>query len=284
MFAVSAAPALARQTCPPAGYSREALLELKRAEWVVADEAKRSALARGLVLCLASPDPSLRDDIAFGGIQTLLRARALDAQTMTAMEADLRAALTARDRRGFRRPFAALALSEIARADRIAPFLTDETRRALLRAGADYLKSVDDYRGFSESEGWRHGVAHGADLMLQLALNPLIDQSGLETIRVAVASQIGPGAHAYVFGESKRLARPILVLASRKAFDQDSWRAWLKSASDVGSDPYSSLGGLTKLHNVSGFLAALHIGLARAEPGEDSGLKALVDQELGALP
>ena len=31
--------------------------------------------------------------------------------------------------------------------------------------------SVRDYRGFDAKQGWRHGVAHGADLLLQLSRN-----------------------------------------------------------------------------------------------------------------
>ena len=67
------------------------------------------------------------------------------------------------DAAGFRKPFAALALSEVARSDRVEPVFTGEQREQLVAAAAAYLGGVRDYRGFSETEGWRHGVAHNGD-------------------------------------------------------------------------------------------------------------------------
>ena len=102
------------------------------------------------------------------------------------------------DRDGFRQPFAALVLAEVARTDRIESWLTPAQRVALVDSAARYVTSVRDYRGFDPKEGWRHGVAHGADLLLQLALNPAVDRAGLDRLLGAVAAQVAPrGALIY---------------------------------------------------------------------------------------
>ena len=132
---------------------------------------ERASIAM-LADCLSAPDPALRDDLAFSTLQRRLRAGALSAGELRALRERLSATLDAPDPDGVARPFAALALAEVARTDRIAPWMTDDERMAMVARAADFLSSIDDYRGFSDRDGWRHGVAHGADWALQLALNP----------------------------------------------------------------------------------------------------------------
>lgn len=47
--------------------------------------------------------------------------------------------------------------------------MSAEEREDMVRAAALFLAKVTDYRAFSDTEGFRHAVAHGADLVLQLA-------------------------------------------------------------------------------------------------------------------
>src|ERR1044071_9549602 len=70
------------QTCPPAGTSREQLLELKSHEFKVADTARRQTLALDLVACLGSPDPTLRDGIAFEALAAWMRDKQLSPATV----------------------------------------------------------------------------------------------------------------------------------------------------------------------------------------------------------
>jgi hypothetical protein len=76
-------------------------------------------------------------------------------------------------------------------------------------------------------EGWRHGVAHGADLLLQLALNPAVDRAGLDRLLGAVAAQVAPREHSYIYGESERLARPCCSPPSAVCTSPAEWNAWL---------------------------------------------------------
>jgi len=73
-----AAHALATAACPPAGMSRAQLVPLSAAGYEVADNAKRQSLALGLVGCLGDPDPILRDEIAFGALETWIRSGKLE--------------------------------------------------------------------------------------------------------------------------------------------------------------------------------------------------------------
>ena len=125
------APALA--ACPPDGQSRESLQALKVLKFTVPDAAERQALANGLLDCLGDPDPTLRDGIAYEALTQWLRAGDFDAEALRVLRDRLQAMLGDDDADGFRKPFAALVLSEVARTDRIAPWMTPVERAAIDR-------------------------------------------------------------------------------------------------------------------------------------------------------
>lgn len=280
---------LPAETCIPAGQDRASLDALKAAKFTIADDAARQAFAIGIVGCLASPDPDLRDGIAFEALSAMTRARQLSAETMRAINADLFVRLETPDAAGFQQPFAALALSEMARADRIDAYLSDAELAEMLAKAQRYLTNVSDYRGFDPDEGWRHGVAHGADLMLQLTLNPRVEREGLALIRSAVGAQVAPEGHAYVFGEPERLARPILFMARRAVFSQSEWTAWLTQVGGPGElgswdGAFASTEGLARRHNITAFLSALWVNATLGEDAADDVLRPGLEAALSALP
>ena len=196
--------------CPPPPLTRNDLDALKAGDFAVSSAEERNRLAVVLLACFDDPDPAVRDGIVFEGLSHWLRAGELAPETIRALAAQLSPALadSSGDPTGFRKPFAALLLSEVARSDRLEPVLDDASRTALAHLAARYLASVTDYRGFDPREGWRHGVAHGADLVLQLGLNPRLDATDIEALLAALAQQVAPaGPVFYTFGEPERLAR-----------------------------------------------------------------------------
>jgi hypothetical protein len=253
--------------CPPTGMSREQLLELQAREFAVADNARRQALALDLVPCLGSADPALRDEIAFEALAAWMRGKQLTATTVDAIRDRLVPQLAADfpDPTGVERPFAVLVLAEVVRVDRVEPFMTDGQLQQLVDASTRYLQSVRDYRGFDEHEGWRHGVAHSSDLMLQLAVNPRTSKAQLDQMLAAIASQIAPtGEHFYVYGEGNRLAQAVFYIAKRKLHTADEWTKWFEQVAAPAplakwADAWTSQRGLAKHHNTMAFLSALYV-------------------------
>lgn len=244
----------------------------------MADDAARQSLALALVQCLADPDPTLRDGIAFEAYFTWMRANQLDLATRTDLLTRLSAVIEPgrADSDGFQQPFAALVLAEVARTDRISAWLTPAQRATLVETAARYVASVRDYRGFDPKAGWRHGVAHGADLLLQLSLNPAVDRAGLDRLLGAVAAQVAPaGEHSYIDGESERLARPVLFAAQRGLHTAAEWEKWLRDlAAPVKGEPTTgTLAALARHHNLNAFLYALYVN---ARESGDANMQALV--------
>ena len=252
--------------------------------------AADDAVIDALIACLGDPDPAVRDDFALTLWTQGLRGKHLKPEGLRHAAEQLTAIITEPDDKpGFRRPFAALALSEVARADRVEPFLTDLELHNLAETGASYLRGMTDYRGFVVGEGWRHGVAHGAHLLMQRALNPRLTRADADVLLGAIAAQVAPmGSHAYIHGEARRLARPLLFLAKRPDIDDAAWAAWFQRLHPGDAPrwkaPYASAEGLAAVHNSSAFGDAVYVAASESQDPQVRRLAPLAAGLLKALP
>lgn len=284
------ASSLANAACPPAGHDAASLASLKDREFVVEDASAREALAFSLIDCLASADPQLRDGVAFSALQTWMRAGAVSPDVLREMRARLEAMLTDEkpDADGVARPFAALTLAEVARTDRIAPWMRADERAAMAHRAATYLVSVRDYRGYETGVGWRHGVAHGADWAMQLAMNPALGAESSRELARAIAAQVAPvSGHAYVFGEPERLARATMMIARRDALEEAEWTAWFAAAIPrLGEDAkaWDDAVWLARRHDASAFLLALYFQADGDETPGVAKMKVALTAALRDLP
>lgn len=274
--------------CPPPGWDRARLDALKATQFAMSDAAARMALAQGLLDCLGDPDPVLRDGTAFEAFSTWMRAGAFDPEQLRTLRDGLYARLDAEDADGFRKPFAALVLSEVARTDRVSPWMRADERAAMVKRASAYLQSVRDYRGYVDGEGWRHGVAHGADWTMQLALNPALDRAQLQQLLDAVASQVmAADGHAYAFGEGERLAQSVLYSARRALIDDAAWKAWF-AAFPVALGPpkpgYGDAAWLARRHDLLQFLEGAYVDADRSGDPSIMALKPAISGALEAMP
>lgn len=285
LLMLAAAPAMA---CPPPGYDKPALQALKKNGFAVADPARRRELAQALVACLGDPDPELRDGIAFEALSQWMRADAFDAAQMGALRDRLYGLLDGPEGEGYARPFAALVLSEVARTDRIKPWMSAAERAAMVDKAAAYVEGVRDYRGYDDVQGWRHGVAHGADWLMQLALNPALDRAQADRILAAVVTQAVPASgHAYVFGEPERLARPVLFVAQRGLHSDAEWAAWFAALVPRIGDAkqaYRNVAWLARRHDLSGLLQNIYLQAGNSQDPKIRTLQPAVLAAIKAIP
>ena len=164
--------------------------------------------------------------------------------------------------------------------------MSAEQRDEMVRGGALYLARVRDYRAFSNTEGFRHAVAHAADLVLQLALNPLTTKTQLDHMMLAVAAQVAPEAGiAYWAGEPDRLARPIVFIAQRKLHTEAEWQGFFAEATNPKplaswKLAFASELGIKRRNNVRAFLLSLY---ASTTTSEDAGIRQLIGPVTAAL-
>ncbi len=283
-----AAPAL-RADCLAIDGGRGGLLALKSDAFSVDDDARRQQLALQLVDCLGSADPELRDGVAFEALSTWMRADQLEVSTLQALRRQLLERLQAPDDAlGVRRPFVVLVLSEVARVDRLAARFSVEELGDLVDACVAFLDRIDDYRGFENGVGWRHQVAHGADWVLQLVLNPRVDEAAAARLLDALGRQIAPPDVAYRHGEPERIARAVFFAHQRDVLDSVYWdRSFGRLADPTPFPSWRAAGldesGLARRHDVLAFLHALHFAATVREGQEDGDLRRRVVQVIEAV-
>lgn len=254
------------------------------------DTQAKTNMASALVNCLGHPDPAIRDGIAYEGLTSLLRSNSLPKDDIRAVRGQLFSMIGTHDPEGFSAPFAALVLSEVARTDRAEPYLTEVELDQFVQAASTYVAGVDDYRGFSDSVGWRHGVAHGADWIMQLSLNKALSEAQADTLLQAIRVQVPSGnGHAYIHGEPGRLARPVIFIAMRGDLTEQNWTDWLAPLVDPApmsswGDAYKSEDSLARLHNVKSFLQALYVSASMSSNEEVKTLIQPVTEALETLP
>ena len=273
--------------CAIDAFTKDDVMRIKQAEFEGVTSEELNQFALDLLPCVGDPDPEMRDGIVYESLSFLLRQNKLSNATKTELITEMMKVLNGpNDKKGFLKPFAALDLSELARADRIEPYLSIEQRADLVETTVSYLQGISDYRGYEDDAGWRHGVAHSADIVLQLTLNENINDAQLAELRDAVGSQISPeSGHAYIHGESERLARPIVYMARRGTFSQQQWNSWIAQLSnpdpfEAWGDVYKSEAGLATLHNTKAFLNAIYIN---SSASGDENIKMLETPALTAL-
>jgi hypothetical protein len=232
------------------------------------------AIAMTMLDCFDAPDPAVRDGLVFEAWSGWLRADRLTVPTRLTAVKRLHAALESpADPVGFRRPFAALLLSELVRADRLQAYLDAETRAALANSAGRYMQGLDDYRGFVDGEGWRHGVAHAADLILQLGVNQHVARTQrLSLLRVLLGKVAPPGTQAYRFGEPERLARALYFSVANDAEVLTAIWPTVQALADPAplatwGESFTSEAGLARRHNTLAFLHELAFAF-RAGPHE----------------
>ncbi|GAC22223.1 DUF2785 domain-containing protein [Paraglaciecola arctica] len=261
-------------------FSDAALQTLKNENFVIEATEDRNKTAVKLLLCLGSPDPKVRDGIVYEATSEWLRGNLLDQVTIKTMFDFLINTLeqTNQDPLNFTQPFAALVLSEVLRVDRIKPYLTENELQKAIKVTTSYMVNIVDYRGFDDLQGWRHAVAHTADVILQLSLNNKVSKVQLGQLLDALKSQVSPQQpHFYVFGEPKRLAMAFIYIVLRGEHTEQEVASYLESVASPApfndwQSVYSDKEGLAKLHNTRNFIYSIFAISARSE---NSALKSM---------
>lgn len=250
--------------CFSNGWSKEKFEQLKDNQFALSRPLIRSLLPQ-LRYCLASNDPVIRDEVAYGAYSTWLRTNRVEEAQLTSLFETLLSdiAQNKADESSVFVPFVVLVFSEVLRVDRKAPYLQSEQRTEAVNILSSYILMANDYRGFDEQVGWRHSVAHASDAALQLVLNPRISSPQLQQVLNAIAQQVrAKGTHFYIYSEPERLARPVYYAMRRGDVPIAYWEQWINDVAaphpfNHWADVFTSQKGLAQRHNVKSFLLNL---------------------------
>ncbi len=252
-----------------------------RAEWLALRASGFTLLpgqsAAALLLemhpLLASPDPVLRDDVAFSAAEKwIVRDKVVAPDDLrrliTQWSANLDDGLgTSGDDRIFTRSFSALSLSLIAAREVATPFLAADEAQRLFDRLLDYFQRERDLRGFDAERGWMHSVAHTADAFKFLARGTHWTPGNLPRLLDAVRARITSHPAVFAWGENDRLALALHAAVRRPDVDAGVVTAWLARWEDDhkalwATGPQIDPARFAPLENAKQVLRSLHAALA----------------------
>lgn len=273
LVAVTALAGPAPVTAQTESRSRAAWVALAQGGFVVPAGASAAALLVEMNGLLASPDPVLRDDVAYAAAEKwIVRDRVVapdDLRRLVSLwSGNLDDGLgTAGDDRIFKRSFSALCLSLVAAREAATPFLTATEAQQLFARLLDYFARERDVRGFDAERGWMHAVAHTADAFKFLARGPQWTPADLTRLLAAVRARLTTHDAVFTWGESERLAAALQAAMRRPDADGAVVAAWLARWPDDhralwAHGPLVEPAAFARVENAKQVLRSLHALLA----------------------
>jgi hypothetical protein len=184
-----------------------------------------------LTAMLGSPDPVLRDEIAFPALGTWIDRGVYDdllAGLGDGMAAGLAVGLGESGTDSvFRRAFSVLVLATVIERDTSEHLLPAEQ---VLRWGdriVSWLLLEQDLRGYVPGKGWAHAVAHGADAIATLAGSRHLGASELTVLLDVLADRVLLAEEPLAAGEPDRIAVAVLAVLRRELVPLKVFEPWV---------------------------------------------------------
>lgn len=258
---------------PPVPHDRAFWRAIKAADFAVPKGSSAAVLVEELSDYFSSPDPELRDDLAYSIPAAWIERGLLDVEAERRLVARWSGQLTVGlsepgDDRVLLRSYSALGLSLLAERDLAAPFLGAEGHRALLDAALAYLAGERDLRGYDRVKGWYHATAHTADLLKFLSRSPHLRGEDAARVLAAIDVRLDTAGEilgqAFAWGEPERLAdaATALVLGGKldpKALNECLARS-VAAARNLWNGPFDPA-RYAAVRNRQAFLNRLHLRL-----------------------
>jgi hypothetical protein len=263
--------------------------QIGKNKYAVPQGETADALAHELSALLASPDPELRDDLAYSILaRWVYRPNILSTPTLISLTDEWRGNLKSGVGESgtdsvLKRSFSALCLSSMAAREAKSPFMGAERYHQLVAEGVSYLQAERDLRGYDATLHWIHATAHTADLLGALADSPLLTKEEAASILAAVSARLSTANVIYTQGEQDRLAAAVVEVIGRNDFDSASFGPWLNRIQDEDKNVWmdTTVDKLTRYQNHNYFLQGLSVHLS-LEP-ESARMSDYKQKVLGVL-
>lgn len=256
-------------------HDREFWRSIAHNKYAVPRSESADALAPELSALLGSPDPELRDDLAYSILGTWILHNQLSVPTLISLMDEWKSNLKsgigeAGTDSVLKRSFSALCLSEIAKREVKSPFMGEHRYHDLVAQAIEYLQAERDLRGYDAVLHWIHATAHTADLLAALADSPMLTRDEAASILRAIASRLSTAPQVYTQGEQDRLAAAVVSVIHRKDFETTFFAPWLAGIENEDREVWTkaTVESLARYQNHNYLLQALTVRLSLEPPSE----------------
>lgn len=271
-------PHLSADTLGNGHHSKEFWQQIAHNDYRIPAGESAAALISELSDDFGSPDPELRDELAYDISSTwIYRDQLLSGNDLRSLvhkcEENLGHEIGENGTDSvLLRSFSALELSVVAALDNKKPVLSDAEFGHLLTSAISYMNAERDLRGYDPQKGWIHATAHTSDLLKFLGRNPRLATTDQPKILDAIERKLRQDGHSFVFGENERMAAALLSLIRRKDFDQRGFDSWLEHFADqdksLWAKPELNVSEFAAVQNSKDLLRSLLVQLELIEGPE----------------
>lgn len=172
-------------------------------------------LVAELAEMLRSPDPQIRDGLAYFTLANWIDRGVLDTDRMLELGDEMAGRFD--DPEIQSRTFAPLILTSIVSAGGFRASWVEPFER--------WYAAESDLRGYDERLGWLHAAAHGADLLGALGLCAEVDP--VRILDLGAARLVAPTSHVFRDAEDDRLGYALATTLTRPELTPDTATGWI---------------------------------------------------------
>lgn len=251
---------------------RDFWLAIPSADFAVPRGHSVAELTPELLALLGSPDPELRDEVAYYTLSAWIERGHYSPDSLRAMaqrmDANLRVGIGERDSdSALLRSFSVLMLAEVLAYDGRLSFLDDAEAHALLDNVLVYLAAEQDLRGYDQRVGWVHATAHTADALAQFAQHRSTAGEHLLRILEGIGAKMkAPTDRIYIDDEDQRMVTAVIAVMRRGVVPLPALAAWADGIAKPAHRDWTAafLNPRENIarHNARTFLRSLYLRLA----------------------
>jgi hypothetical protein len=244
--------------------------QVKATGLAVPDDRPLAELTTELTSMLGSPDPQMRDGLAYPTLATWIDRGVYDDLIVGLGDGMAAGLVVGLGEQGtdsvFRRAFSVLVLAECIDRDNQQGLVPGAKLMEWGDRIASWYLRERDLRGFVPDKGWAHTVAHGADAIGVLARSAHFGRNELTVLLDVIGDRVlAPAEAPFTHGEPDRMALATMTVLRRNVVPLavvEPWVARLAAGAErssvADSDPFLPTA------NAEAFLRALHLQLAIA--------------------
>ena len=220
---------------------------------------------------LGSPDPWLRDEVAFEVLAAwIVRDNLFPPAELRAIGDGLAANLQAGlaepgDERILLRSFSALVLNKVIESDNWHGSLEAADIHRWMEQVCAYIVAERDTRGQIPGLGWAHAIAHAADALWVLAQSRHLAAPELTRILETIAARVMQlSEQPYLYGEDQRLGYAAVAVFQRDLLDLPAIAAWIEQIAHPDGEwqnIHASPANTVAYQNTTTFLRSLYFQL-----------------------
>lgn len=244
------------------------LTQIKKDNYDINCEKLYYSYALDMLNHIGTTDPSLRDDLIYDIFSKWINQKRFSNQQLkTFLEICIdnqhlmKCVGAENDDTVFARTFSALIIALILYSHNQKNFLPYNLIVKTKNIIIDYYTKEMDLRGYIDNKGWAHSVAHGADVIDELAQCSDLCKADLKKLLMTLQLKICQGKYVYIDGESDRISIAVRSIFMRYEIDEEDILLWLEGFKGYNYTKESSIEWYHQDINITNFLKSLYFTL-----------------------